>query len=98
MLLTHTIETDGHTIEAYGRRPHNRNIWSHTIARRRPFVTPGRFFCLRFNSPSTHYWQSIPKRWTNNGEAPTLDRSQPNPWPDQITLLSRTERPAARQR
>jgi len=29
MFLTHTIETDGHT-----------------IAGRRPFVTPGRFFCL----------------------------------------------------
>src|SRR6218665_3152197 len=58
MLLTHTIETHGHTIETYGRRPHNRNIWSHTIARRRPFVTPGRFFCLCFTPPSTHYLHS----------------------------------------
>jgi len=36
-----------HTIETYGRAPHNRNIWStaterHTI----DYVTPGRFFCL----------------------------------------------------
>src|SRR6218665_3892339 len=42
--------------------------------------------------------QSIPKRRTNNGKAPALGRSQPNPGHDQITLLSRTERPAARQR
>src|SRR6218665_2361900 len=39
--------------------------------------------------------QSIPKRWTNNGKAPALGRSQPNLGHDQITLLSRTERPAA---
>src|SRR6218665_1412548 len=58
MLLTHTIETDGHTIETYGRRLHNRNIWSHTIARRRPFVTPGRFLFLCFTPPSTHYLDS----------------------------------------
>src|SRR6218665_1574112 len=44
------------------------------------------------------YRQSIPKRRTNNGKAPALGRSQPNPGHDQITLLSRTERPAARQR
>src|SRR6218665_2888158 len=37
--------------------------------------------------------QSIPQRWTNNGKAPALGRSQPNPGHDQITLLSRTERP-----
>src|SRR6218665_4221560 len=42
--------------------------------------------------------RSIPKRWTNNGKDPALGRSQPNPGHDQITLLSRTERPAARQR
>src|SRR6218665_2675733 len=30
--------------------------------------------------------QSIPKRWTNNGKAPALGRSQPNPGHDQITL------------
>src|SRR6218665_1562526 len=40
--------------------------------------------------------KSIPKRWTNNGKAPALGGSQPNPGHDQITLLSRTERPAAR--
>ena len=42
--------------------------------------------------------QSIQKRWTNNGKAPALGRSQPNPGHDQVTLLSRMERPAARQR
>src|SRR6218665_74508 len=55
MVFTHTIQTDGHTIETYGRRPHNINIWSHTIARRRPFVTPGRFFCLLWCLYYTHY-------------------------------------------
>src|SRR6218665_2879653 len=38
--------------------------------------------------------ESIAKRRTNNGKAPALGRSQPNPGHDQITLLSRTERPA----
>src|SRR6218665_1178698 len=33
------------TIETYG----------HTIAGRRSFVTPGRFFCLFFNAPLYHY-------------------------------------------
>src|SRR6218665_3705619 len=42
--------------------------------------------------------QSIPRRWTNNGKVPALGRSQPNPGHGQITLLSRTERPTARQR
>src|SRR6218665_2571236 len=32
--------------------------------------------------------QSIPKRWTNNGKAPALGRSQPNPGHDQITVLT----------
>jgi len=27
----------------------------HTIAGRRPFVTIGRFFCLSFKRPYTHY-------------------------------------------
>src|SRR6218665_569218 len=36
-----------HIIEPYG----------HTIAGRRSFVTPGRFFCLRFKRPLTHYWE-----------------------------------------
>src|SRR6218665_3748959 len=57
MVLTHTIET-------YGPQPHNRNIWSHTIARRRPFVTPGRFFCLLWLLYYTHYCQSkVAKQW-----------------------------------
>jgi len=46
---------EDHTIETYGRGPYNRNIWSHTIARRRHFVTPGRFFCLSWCAPSIHY-------------------------------------------
>jgi len=45
-----------HTIETYGRAPHNRNIWStaterHTI----DYVTPDRFFCLRYYWYSNHY-------------------------------------------
>src|SRR6218665_4174131 len=36
---------EGHTIETYG----------HTIAGRRSFVTPSRFFCLSFNWQYTHY-------------------------------------------
>src|SRR6218665_312915 len=55
--LFHTIETDGrlaganqqmfltYTIETDG----------HTIAGRRPFVTPDRFFCLLFKRPLYHY-------------------------------------------
>src|SRR6218665_796906 len=38
MFLSHTIETDVHTIDG-----------------RRPFVTPGRFFCLAWDRYSTHY-------------------------------------------
>src|SRR6218665_3693374 len=37
---------EGHTIETYG----------HTIAGRRSFVTPSRFFCLLFNAQYTHYY------------------------------------------
>src|SRR6218665_2888695 len=33
MVLEHMVL--GHTIETYGRRPHIRNIWPYTIARRR---------------------------------------------------------------
>src|SRR6218665_870373 len=58
-------------IQTYGPAPHNRNIWPsptptanqykhmaepHTI----DYVTPGRFFCLLFKSPSTHYWWLTP--------------------------------------
>src|SRR6218665_1477334 len=33
--------------------------YAHTIAGRRSFVTPGRFFCLRLNRPLTHYFDPI---------------------------------------
>src|SRR6218665_2438698 len=65
-VLTYTIETDGrqadanqhmvltHTIETDVFDPCNRNRWSHN-SRATPFVTPGRFFCLRFTLPLYHY-------------------------------------------
>src|SRR6218665_2276848 len=61
MAQRHIIETYGlaHTIETYG----------HTIARRRSFVTPSRFFCLAWCLYSNHYlcgcgpYVSIMCRW-----------------------------------
>src|SRR6218665_551581 len=50
MFLTHTIETDGRQAGA-----NQQMVLTHTIAGRRPFVTPGRFFCLSWWRPYTHY-------------------------------------------
>jgi len=40
MFLSYTIETAGHIIETYARQAG---------------ATPGRFFCLAFNTPLYHY-------------------------------------------
>src|SRR6218665_3886676 len=50
MFLTHTIETDGRQAGA-----NQQMVLTHTIAGRRPFVTPDRFFCLSWWRPYTHY-------------------------------------------
>src|SRR6218665_2880883 len=64
-------------IQTYGPAPHNRNIWPsptptanqykhmaepHTI----DYVTPGRFFCLLFKPPLTHYLLSPAETTASN--------------------------------
>jgi len=60
--LFHTIETDGRQAGANQQMFLTYTIETadeHTIDGRRPFVTPGRFFCLLFNWQSYHYLHSI---------------------------------------
>ena len=59
---------DGHTIETDG----------HTIAGRRSFVTPGRFFCLSWCCQSNHYSRSSPNILVFPSNI--FDKSTPVPW------------------